>query len=90
MIVPDYEEFSRLFAEGRQRNELRDVDPRFVHVAIIGLCELFINAPYMLRDLFQIKEITPDLVRRYGDFVIDVLLRGIGIGDLPTSQPTSS
>ena len=87
MIVPYYEEFSHLFDEGRQRGELRDVDPRFAHVAIIGLCELFINAPYILRELLQIKEITPDVVRRYGDFIVDLLLRGIGFDGPGLSLP---
>lgn len=80
MIVPYFEEFSRLFSEAKRRREMRDVDPRFLHVALIGLCELFINAPYMLRELFQIKTITPQLVREYGDFVVDLLLHGVGRG----------
>jgi AcrR family transcriptional regulator len=82
MIVPYFEEFHRLFSEGRRRGEMRDVDPRFLHVALIGLCELFMNAPYMLRELFQVKAITPQLVREYGDFVVDLLLHGVG----PNSQ----
>jgi hypothetical protein len=78
MIVPYFEEFSRLFSEARQRHEMPDIDPRFLHVALIGLCELFINAPYMLRELFQIKAITPQLVPEYGDFVVGLLIRGVG------------
>jgi TetR/AcrR family transcriptional regulator len=81
MVSPYYSEFKELVLEGRRQGEFRDVDTRFLHVATLSLCELFINAPYLLQHLFKMNSITPQLVQKYGDFVVDLLIHGIGTVD---------
>lgn len=78
MVSPYYREFKKLIRDGQRDGEFRDVDPRLVHVATLSLCELFINAPYVLKHLFRVERITPQLVQKYGDFVVDLLMHGIG------------
>ena len=78
MVMPFYAEFRRIIIEGQQRGEFRAVDPRLVHVATLSMCELFINAPYVLKELFRIDTATASLVSGYSRFVADLLLHGIG------------
>ena len=78
MVDPYYREFRRLIVEGQRTGDFRDVDPRLVHVATLSLCELFINAPYMLERLYRVAEVDHALIDRYGNFVVEMLTRGIG------------
>lgn len=78
LVIPYFDEFRTLLRQGIADGELREVEPRFLHVAVIGLCELFINAPYMFRELFGVKDIKADFASSYGDFVVDLLMNGIG------------
>jgi superfamily II RNA helicase len=67
-----------LLADGVRSGEFRDVDPRFVHVALMGACEFFVSARGMLEELFDKRELTPELFDNYADFVSDLLVNGIG------------
>jgi AcrR family transcriptional regulator len=78
MVDPYFAEFRRIVETGQANGELRDVDLRYLHVAVIGLSELFINAPYVMRRLFKTRNITPRLINEYGNFVSDLLINGIG------------
>jgi AcrR family transcriptional regulator len=78
MVMPFYAEFRQIIIEGQRRGEFRAVDPRLIHVATLSMCELFINAPYVLKELFRIETATAHLVSVYSRFVADLLLHGIG------------
>lgn len=56
---------------------VQDIDPRFLHVAILGLCTFFMDAQPMLRVLFDDAAGTQDLTERYIDFAAGMILRGI-------------
>ena len=73
-----WELLSALIEEGQRNGELREVNVRYLHVAVIGLSELFINAPYVMRHLFKTRGITPRMIEEYCDFVSDLLINGIG------------
>lgn len=89
LVIPYFDEFRKLLSQGVENGELREVEPRFLHVAVIGLCELFINAPYMFRELFGLKDIKSDFASSYGDFVVDLLMNGIGQrAGSPEAKPT--
>ena len=91
LVTPYYREFKNLILEGQRNGEFRTVDPRLVHVATLGLCELFINAPYVLKHLFRVDRISPRLVEKYGEFVADLLINGIGkASDTTPSSPPST
>lgn len=77
LVIPYFEEFRTVLQQGVKDGELAEVEPRFLHVAVIGLCELFINAPYMFKELFGVKEMKTDFASTYGDFVVDLLINGI-------------
>ena len=79
MIDPYYREFRRLIVDGQRSRDFREVDPRLVHVATLSLCELFINAPYMLKRLYRVDKVDAALINLYGDFVVEILTRGIGL-----------
>ena len=56
---------------------VRPVDPRFLHVAIIGLTEFFGAAEPLLHELFGETADMNDLKSRYIDFITDLVLHGI-------------
>jgi AcrR family transcriptional regulator len=58
---------------------LRAVDPAFLYMAIIGLCDFFVIASPMLKDHFAYQ--SPDELREaYGAFICDLLLNGLRQG----------
>lgn len=56
---------------------LRQVDPRFLHVAMIGLTEFFVSAKPLLHELFGEDADISELKSRYIAFVTDLILHGI-------------
>jgi AcrR family transcriptional regulator len=79
MVEPYFAEFQKIVAEGRENGELRKVDVRHLHIAVIGLSELFINAPYVMKHLFNASGVTPKIINEYSDFVSDLLLNGLRV-----------
>lgn len=56
---------------------VRDIDPRFFHVAILGICTFFMDAQPMLAVLFKDEPDRTQLRERYLDFATDLLMQGI-------------
>ncbi|WP_165404672.1 TetR/AcrR family transcriptional regulator [Pigmentiphaga kullae] len=57
--------------------DLEAIDPRFLHVAFLGLCTFFVDAQPMLRILFSDEQDDPDLTGRYLDFATRLIMHGI-------------
>lgn len=66
---------------------LRQVDPRFLHVAMIGLTEFFAGAQPLLQELFGDEADFDDLKKRYVAFLSDLILHGIAA---PAEEGTGS
>lgn len=71
---PDMQE---LVTAGIRAGELRDVDARFVYIALIALCEFFVTAKALVAELFHTDAVDPDLLHAYGDFAADLLVAGL-------------
>ena len=56
---------------------LRALDPRFVHVMLIGLCSFFGSSEPMVRQLFGPDADMNALTKQYIEFATDVLLNGL-------------
>lgn len=56
---------------------VRPVDPRLLHVAMIGLTEFFVSAKPLLHELFGENADIGELKSRYVSFVADLILHGI-------------
>jgi hypothetical protein len=56
---------------------VRAVDPRFLHVALIGLTEFFTSAEPLLRELFGPNTPPEEIKQRYIDFLTDLILNGV-------------
>jgi len=57
--------------------EIVDVDPLFLHVAILGVCEFFTAAQAIVLPLVEPGTDPADLAARYETFVIDLFLNGL-------------
>lgn len=57
--------------------QLRKVDPRFLHVAMIGLTEFFGSADAFLKQLFGPDAQPEELRESYVAFLVDLLLNGL-------------
>jgi hypothetical protein len=66
-----------LLEEGRAAGEVRDVDPMFMIPALFGSCLFFFLAAPIMKRVFGLDEITPELAARYADFVVDMNLNGL-------------
>jgi AcrR family transcriptional regulator len=62
---------------GETSGELRRVDPRFLHLAIIGLCEFFVASGPLQDVLFRDDVERGMRQQRYAEFVCDLLLNGL-------------
>jgi AcrR family transcriptional regulator len=71
------EAIRRLLEAGRDAGDLRDVDPMFLVPSLFGSCIFFFLAAPIMRRLYEVAEITPELAERFADYVVDVALHGI-------------
>jgi len=58
-------------------DEIIDVDPLFLHVAILGVCEFFTSAQSVILPLAEPGTDPAELAGRYETFVIDLFLNGL-------------
>lgn len=71
------ETMNRLLDEGREAGESREVDAMFMMPMLFGSSLFFFLAAPIIRRLYGIDEITPELARRFADHTADVVLHGI-------------
>jgi len=78
MVGNSVAELKAILAEGAETGELKPIAPEFLHVAMIGMCQLFFNRRPLLEELFQ-RKVTPQaLADDYFEFVSGLILDGIG------------
>jgi AcrR family transcriptional regulator len=65
-----------LVEDGVAAREMRRVDPRLLHIAIIGLCEAFVTLRPLLEELFA-GQSHRQLAGTYREFLVDLLLDGL-------------
>lgn len=58
-------------------NELRDINPLFLHVALVGLFDFFVSAQPVVRNLVPDDTDMDALGAEFEDFIVDLLLNGI-------------
>lgn len=56
-----------------------DMDPRFLHVALLGACTFFATAQPLFKALFDAEQDENALADRYCEFLTGLLMRGIGV-----------
>lgn len=72
------ERYRGYLAAGVADETLRDVDPGFLYMAVIGLCDFFVIASPKLAD--QLDYDGPEAMRQaYGTFICDLLLNGLRV-----------
>ncbi len=71
------ETLNLLLDEGRREGAARDVETMFMAPMLFGSALFFFLSAPVMRRLYGIEEITPDLARRFADHTVDVVLRGI-------------
>ena len=55
---------------------LRAVDPRFLNICILGVCEFFASSQPLISAMFG-RPVDEPMTRSYVDFLVDVLLNGL-------------
>jgi AcrR family transcriptional regulator len=67
----------RAVAAGVAAGEIRPVEPRFVYLAMVGLCEFFATASPLVEELFGRRRGAASLGRDYAQFAADLLVDGL-------------
>ena len=76
-----HESFREIILDGQRTGEFRrDFDIRHLDIAIIGLAEFIVVGQPIVEAWLAAGEEFRDLVDSYGEFVADMVLRGIGSG----------
>ncbi|MCO8591158.1 TetR/AcrR family transcriptional regulator [Burkholderia multivorans] len=74
---------------GSGDNSLRNVDPRFLNVAMIGMCEFFVSARPLVEALCG-RPVDEELVGNYVTFVVDLLMNGLSREKTPETETGDS
>jgi len=61
---------------GESSGELRQVDPRFLNIALVGMFEFFVSAQPLVEALFG-RPVDDELTEAFGEFVVDLMLNGL-------------
>lgn len=61
----------------RSQPELRSVDPRFLNLCLLGLCEFFASSRPLVEALFGGRPVDEKLTDDYLNFAVDLLLNGL-------------
>lgn len=78
-----YLELRQLMASSGAAIAGQPVDARFLHLAILGMCEFYVSAQPMVRELFGGQTPSRELRTRYGQFLTNLLTHGIQFVDPP-------
>ncbi|MGI9592479.1 MAG: TetR/AcrR family transcriptional regulator [Myxococcota bacterium] len=73
----NFETLNRLLDDGRRSGDIREVEAMFLAPMLFGSSLFFFLAAPVIRRLYGIEEITPELAQRFGEHAADVVLRGI-------------
>ena len=66
-----------LLDEGMAEGELREVDPKFIVPSMLGICVYFFLAQPLIRKLFGLKQLTPELAHAFGESAAELILHGV-------------
>lgn len=84
LVANTYNELHGIVTEGERNGEFRVVDPNFLHLGLIGMCQFFFSRRPMLEELLGYS-ISPEnmttLADAYIDFVADILINGLAAQD---------
>ena len=69
--------YEALVARGVREGQFRDIDPRLMFIAIIGMCHFFTKGSNVIKLALNSREIPGSLSRDYRALVCDLLLHGI-------------
>src|SRR5690606_31825536 len=61
----------------RSQPELRAVDPRFLNLCLLGICEFFASSRPLVEALFGGRPLDESLTDEYLNFAVDLLLNGL-------------
>ncbi len=77
MIEDSVTTLKKILDEGNKDGELRRVDARLLHVALIGMCDFFFTGRPVVEKLFGERASDPALIEEYGDFLGSLILLGL-------------
>jgi AcrR family transcriptional regulator len=69
-------QYGSILREGVKQKSLRALDPVFVHIAIVGMCEFFMSSKLLLEDAFGKGAAPANYAKRYADTVAQLLIDG--------------
>ncbi len=84
LAAPNLSMIRNLLHEGIAGGELRQVDPKFIVPSMLGICIYFFLAQPLIRRLFGLEKLTPELVHAFGESAAELVLHGIVVRE-PTS-----
>jgi AcrR family transcriptional regulator len=82
---PNLETITSLLEAGVEAGEVREVEPLFLVPSLIGSIVFFFLAEPILRRLFGMEEITPELAERFAEHAAELVLHGIAT---PRGRPS--
>lgn len=68
--------YGSIFRDGAKAKTLRTLDPVFVHLAVIGMCEFFMSSKLLLEDALGKGASPTKYAKRYADTVVQLLVDG--------------
>jgi TetR/AcrR family transcriptional regulator len=80
MIEDSVGTLKKILDEGASRNELRPVDARLLHIALIGMCDFFFTGRPVVEKLFGTGADDRKLIDSYGEFLVSLIISGLTKG----------
>lgn len=69
--------YAKILRDGAKDGSLRKTDPVLLHIAVIGMSEFFFESRPLLEDAFGRGAVPAAYVKRYGEFVADLVVEGL-------------
>jgi AcrR family transcriptional regulator len=66
---------TRIIEEGVKAGVFKAVDPMYFYFTFIGACDLIFYGRPSLENVFHVRELTPEILGAYSEFVTDAALR---------------
>ncbi len=75
MLAGSIQQLKKLVNEGVRVGEMREVDPRFLHVAIVGMCSFFFSGHQVFLELFPEEKVRNRMIDAYTEFIADLTVK---------------